>query len=112
MSFLDSIKNAKFFTYPFNHWEIRDPLTNKMLIELSDAGVSSGPRAFDGTRAADEGGKGLDSNYRVFIKKNNYNNFPELSQLIEELRSSQCASFISSLLKKDLKDYNLEDLSI
>ena len=104
MSFLNSIKSAKFFTYPFHHWEIKDPLTNKMLTELSDAGVSSEPRAFDGTRAADEGGGGLDSNYRVFIKRNNYNNFPELSKLIEELRSSQCASFISALLKKDFKD--------
>ena len=60
---------------PFQHWEMVNCLNNESLNEISYAKLSSGIRAYDGTRAADHTGKGLDGKLRLFITKEMNSNF-------------------------------------
>ena len=62
----------------------------------------SGERAYDGTRAADHTGQGKDGKLRLFITKENYKNFPNLTKLINSLQSKHLANKISKLINKDL----------
>jgi hypothetical protein len=65
-SILHNIKN---YDYPFPHWELNKPLSDGMINELNQVKISDAPRAFDGTRAADNGGGDLDGKLRVFFRK-------------------------------------------
>ena len=89
---------------PFQHWEMSNCLNNKSLDEISYAKLSSGTRAYDGTRAADLTGKGVDGKLRLFITKKNCNYFPNLLKLINELQSKIACEKISNFLKKDLSN--------
>ena len=66
------------FSNPFQHWELSDCLDDKPLDEISFATIPEGGRAYDGTRAADHTGKGIDGKLRLFITKKDLNNFPNL----------------------------------
>ena len=44
---------------------------------------------YDGTRAADHTGQGVDGKLRLFITKNNCQNFPYLTKLIQSLQSKK-----------------------
>ena len=68
---------------------------------------------YDGTRAVDGGeGKfreGISSGgkaikFRCFVNKDNSKDFPNLNDLIEELRSKDTYGYISELIKKDLSN--------
>ena len=48
------------FSTPFQHWEISECLDDKTLGEISFAKIPDGSRVYDGTRAADHTGKGID----------------------------------------------------
>ena len=48
------------YSNPFPHWELDSPFTNELINELNDVNISDAPRSFDGTRAANAGGDGLD----------------------------------------------------
>jgi len=76
-------------------------LDNETLNEISFAQIPDGERAYDGTRAADHTGKGVDGKLRLFVDKNNCQNFPNLTKLINKFQGS-LASKISLLLHKDL----------
>ena len=54
---------------PFQHWEVINCLNKETLHELSYANIPGGDRAYDGTRAADHTGEGLDGKLRLFIKE-------------------------------------------
>ena len=54
-------------------------------------------RAYDGTRAADHTGEGVDGKLRLFITKENYNNFPNLTKLINSLQSKELVNKISKV---------------
>ena len=56
---------------PFKHWEMKDCLDSKSLDEISFSTIPKGSRAYDGTRAADDTGKGVDGKLRLFITKKN-----------------------------------------
>ena len=86
---------------PFQHWEMANCLNNESLNEISYAKLPSGNRVYDGTRAADHTGKGVDGKLRLFVDKNNCQNFPNLTKLINKFQGS-LASKISLLLHKDL----------
>ena len=88
-------------SYPFKHWTLSECLDNETLNEISFAQIPGGKRAYDGTRAADHTGKGIDGKLRLFIDKNNCQNFPNLTKLINEFQGS-LTSKISLLLQKDL----------
>ena len=117
MEFLNSLKNrSKRYDFPFAHWELNEPLTKEALNEICKAEIIDLTKMninYDGTRAIDGGvGKfreGISSGgkaikFRCFITKDNFNNFPNLNSLIEELTSKETYGYISELIKKDLSN--------
>ena len=96
-----NLDNTLECSYPFKHWELSECLDNETLNEISFAQIPDGERAYDGTRAADHTGKGVDGKLRLFVDKNNCQNFPNLTKLISKFQGS-LASKISLLLHKDL----------
>ena len=96
-----NLDNTLECSYPFKHWELSECLDNETLNEISFAQIPGGERAYDGTRAADHTGKGVDGKLRLFVDKNNCQNFPNLTKLINIFQGG-LASKISLLLNKDL----------
>ena len=88
--------------FPFKHWEMQNCLDDPTLKEIMLASILDGKRSYDGTRAADHTGKGLDGKLRLFIDKNNSANFPNLSKLIKRLQNKNYYQKISQKLKKNL----------
>ena len=86
---------------PFKHWEILNCLNNECLNEISFSQIPNGNRAYDGTRAADYTGEGLDGKLRLFITKQNSIHFPNLTSIINKLQSKDIVYKISNILKKD-----------
>ena len=96
-----NLDNTLECSYPFKHWILSECLDNETLNEISFAQIPDGEREYDGTRAADHTGKGVDGKLRLFVDKNNCQNFPNLTKLINKFQGS-LASKISLLLHKDL----------
>ena len=96
---LDNIIHSDF---PFNHWQFSNCLDENTLNEISYSKIPNGERAYDGTRAADHTGKGIDGKLRLFINKDNHEYFPSLTKLINSLQSHKIVNQISELIKKDL----------
>ncbi len=107
---------TKNFNDPFQHFEINEPLTEEAIKEISNAEIAD-PRnenlKYDGTRALDggdgafrsgikDGGKA--KKLRCYVTKENSNQFPNLTKLIEELRSEKVHKKIGSLIGKDLSN--------
>ncbi len=116
MSFLNSIeKKSKKFENPFIHWELNEPLTEEQVNEIVNADIANPTEYnlnYDGTRAIDggegkfregisDGGKAL--KFRCFITKENSNQFPNLTNFIQELQNKKTYEKISSLIGKDLE---------
>ena len=109
-------EKTKSYTAPFKHFELNEPLTNEAIKEICNADIMD-PRKenlnYDGTRALD-GGKGAfregikdggkAKKIRCYITKDNSNQFPHLTNFIEELRSANVYTKIGSLIKKDLSN--------
>ena len=115
MEFLNSLKKrSKFHDTPFNHWELNQPLTKEEIKEICGVEIVDPSKMklnHDGTRAIDggegkfregisSGGKALQ--FRCFIKKDNSIKFPNLVDLINELRSKDTCGNIGELIKKNL----------
>ena len=96
-----NLDNTLECSYPFKHWQLSECLDNETLDEISFAQVPDGKRVYDGTRAADNTGEGVDGKLRLFVDKNNCQNFPNLTKLINKFQGS-LTSKISLLLHKDL----------
>ena len=97
---LDNITHSNF---PFDHWQFTNCLGEDALNEISYSKIPDGERAYDGTRAADHTGEGLDGKLRLFITSKNSHNFPHLTKLIKSLQSNKLSEKISKLIKKDLR---------
>ena len=67
-----NLNNIIHSDYPFNHWQFSNCLDEDALNEISYSTIPSGERAYDGTRAADYSGKGIDGKLRLFITKKNH----------------------------------------
>ncbi len=117
MSFLNSIENkSKKHESPFVHWEINQPLTEGQISEIVNADIDNPAEHslnYDGTRAIDggegnfrqgiaDGGKAL--KFRCFVTKENTNNFPHLTKLIQELQSKETTNRVTDLTGKDLSN--------
>ena len=90
------------YNYPFQHWGIEKCLNKETLNEILLAKIPKGERAYDGTRAADHSGKGIDGKLRLYLHKKNVDNFPNLKKLISALQNKILYSKLSNLLNKDL----------
>ena len=117
MSYLNSIesKSTK-FEKPFAHWELNEPLTEGQINEILNANIANPAEHnldYDGTRAIDggegkfregisSGGKAL--KFRCFITKENSNEFPNLTNLINELQDKKTYKKVSDLIGKDLSN--------
>ena len=117
MSFLNSINNnSKKFNDPFTHWELNKPLTEEQINEIINVDIANPAEHdlnYDGTRAIDggegkfrlgiaDGGKAL--KFRCFVTKENSNNFPHLTKLINELQNKETTKKVSELTGKDLSN--------
>ena len=117
MSFLNSVLNqSKKYENPFTHWELNKPLTEEQINEITNADIVNPVEhnlSYDGTRAIDggegkfregisDGGQAL--KFRCFITKNNFNDFPGLTNLIKELQNKQTYEKVSNLIGKDLSN--------
>ena len=101
----DSIlNNITSFADPFSHWEISSPLSPSMVDEIQNVKISDSPRSFDGTRAADAGGDGIDGKLRVFLEKDNSHILTNGMGLIQDLRDKEVIGSIQEKIKKDLKN--------
>ena len=87
---------------PFQHWEFNNCLNYESLEEISKSQIPDGQRAYDGTRAADLTGEGMDGKLRLFITKKNCEYFPNLTKVINTLQSKFFSDKISKILNKDL----------
>ena len=97
-----NLSNILEHSSPFKHWEVSNCLDDETLQELSLAEIPIGQRAYDGTRAADHTGQGIDGKLRLFITNENAEYFPNLTKVIKNLQSHQIYSKLSNFLKKDL----------
>ena len=81
-----NLENLAHADFPFNHWVFSNCLEEGALNEISYSKIPSGDRMYDGTRAADHTGQGVDGKLRLFITKNNCQNFPYLKYGLEKER--------------------------
>ena len=101
--FINSIRvNIRTLEEPFKHWELDNPLSNDAINEIVNTNIPEGEHAYDGTRAADYTGGGIDGKLRVFVKKNNSLNFPHLTSLIKTLQTYECQKILAKYLGKNL----------
>ena len=97
-----NLNNIVEYSNPFQHWEMSECLDNKTLDEISFAKIPEGSRVYDGTRAADHTGKGIDGKLRLYLTKENCQYYPNLKKLINKLQSKFTSSKLSQLLNKNL----------
>ena len=99
-----NLENLTHADFPFNHWVFSNCLEEGALDEISYSNIPSGDRMYDGTRAADHTGQGVDGKLRLFITKNNCQKFPYLTKLIQSLQSKEMVNKISKIIDKDLSN--------
>ena len=99
-----NLENLTHADFPFNHWVFSNCLEEGALDEISYSNIPSGDRMYDGTRAADHTGQGVDGKLRLFITKNNCQIFPYLTKLIRSLQSKEMVNKISKIIDKDLSN--------
>ena len=97
-----NLENVIYSDYPFKHWEIVNCLNKETLDEISYSNIPNGNRAYDGTRAADHTGKGLDGKLRLFLNLNNCQAYPNLTNVIKELQKKEVYNKIGNIIDKDL----------
>ena len=98
------LKDLTHSDFPFHHWVFSNCLEEGALNEISFSNIPSGDRMYDGTRAADHTGEGVDGKLRLFITKDNFLNFPYLTKLIQSLQSLAMVNNISKIINKDLSN--------
>ena len=99
-----NLDNISFSNYPFEHWEMTNCLNKDTLNEISYSMIPAGNRAYDGTRAADHTGQGLDGKLRLFIDIKNSKSYPNLTKIINELQRKIYYKKIGDLINKDLSN--------
>ena len=91
-------------TYTFNHWTVDQPLSVEAIDEIYQVKITKGEVIFDGTRAGDKSGKDLLGKLRVYVNRDNCNDFPELNKLVQEMRSRECTEIVSQMIGRDLNN--------
>ena len=75
-------------------------LSERAIDEIYSINFPEGKVIFDGTRAGDKSGDNLLSKLRIFINKDNAEEYPELSGLVKEMQSKECTDIISNLINR------------
>ncbi|REJ84026.1 MAG: hypothetical protein DWQ34_19355 [Planctomycetota bacterium] len=105
MPVLNALENStQGFDEPYQHWLVEGALSEEMIAEIAATPIPDGLRAYDGTRAADNGGGGKDGKLRCYIERSNVGEFPALGGLIEELMSPETSGKIGGMIGRDLTD--------
>jgi hypothetical protein len=99
-----NLENLQSSNYPFKHWEIYNCLDIEALDEISFSNIPKGNRAYDGTRAADHTGEGIDGKLRLFLDLNNSKSYPSLIKVINKLQTKEIYKKIGNLIDKDLSE--------
>ena len=99
-----NLNQTTLHTTPFDHWELSNCLDDLTFNEIVNATVPVGKRAYDGTRAADHSGQGIDGKLRLYITKENSKALPHLKKLISNLQSKNYYERFSALLNKNLSN--------
>jgi len=103
--FLESLtKKIESFDVPFKHWEFQNPLSQQVIDEIVSISTPKEGYSYDGTRAGDYSGRGVDGELRLFINKKNTHLYPNLSYIIKILQTKECQKIISKYLNKSLDD--------
>ncbi len=97
-----NLENLTSSNHPFKHWQISICLDLKALDEVSYSNIPDGNRAYDGTRAADHTGQGIDGKLRLFLDLDNSKSFPSLKKVINKLQTKAVFEKIGNLINKDL----------
>ena len=97
-----NLENLKSSANPFKYWEISNCLDTQALDEISYTNIPNGNRAYDGTRAADHTGQGIDGKLRLFLDLNNCKSYPNLTKVINTLQTKKVYEKIGNLINKDL----------
>ena len=92
------------FETPFLHCLIEQPLTETMLAEVCGTFIADVPRVYDGTRAGDAQGTARNANTRCFITRDNAEQFPGLSELVDDLLSRETIECVEHLLRRTMDD--------
>mgnify|MGYP007059397261 CR=1 FL=1 len=90
------------FEQPYRHWQIVHPLSEEMLAEVAATPIPDGKRVYDGSRAADLGGAGVDGKLRCYVGRDNVGQFPALGELIDELMSPETYQYVGDLIGRNL----------
>lgn len=88
--------------FPYRHWYVDSPLDEATLQEISKTPIPDCRRAYDGTRAADNGGRGLDGKLRYYIERHNVADFPAIGNLIDQLIAPETIGCFEGMLQRDL----------
>jgi len=108
MSLLNALRERTTrYDSPFRHWQIEGALTPAMVAEVGATEVPQGRRAYDGTRAGDNGGGGLDAALRCYVTPENVDRFPVLAGLVEELLAPETIAYAEQLIDRDLRGASL-----
>lgn len=105
MPLLSALQNqTEGFTEPYRHWLVNGALSDEMIAEIAGTPIPDGRRAYDGTRAADNGGGGKDGKLRCYIERSNVHEFPALGGLVDELMAPETTRQVSEMIGRDLTD--------
>ena len=86
MNLINALRNTTTtFEEPYRHWLVEKPITPEMIAEVVGTPIPDGRRAYDGTRAADNGGGGVDGKLRCYVTTDNCDEYPAMHKLINEL---------------------------
>ena len=107
-----NLNNLSSADYPFKHWELSNCLDVNALKEISYSNIPDGDRAYDGTRAADHTGQGLDGKLRLFIDLYNSEYYPYLTKVIKGLQKKKMYKKIGNLRALIRSVYNNTGLII
>ncbi len=105
MSLTHALTNeTEHFTDPYPHWIVNNSLSDAMRAEIAGTPIPEGLRAYDGTRAADNGGGGMDGKLRCYIERTNVQQFPALGGLIDELMAPETYEMVGEMIGRDLRN--------
>lgn len=92
------------FEEPYRHWVVEKPATSDIIAEVVNTPIPDGRRAYDGTRAADNGGQGTDGKLRCYVTRENTRDFPAITdQLIGDLMNPETVACFEDMLQRDLQ---------